>query len=161
MSSLSAASSPSVASALDHEREFLTFSVGNQKFGIEVLKVRDVLNHPRLARIPLAPPEIAGALNLRGRIITAIDVRRRLRLPPKSGDKKTMSVVVEHDGDVYNLIVDSVGEVLKLDDVKYEPNPATLDPNWREFSEGIYRLDGFLLVVLNVDRLLSLETSSH
>jgi purine-binding chemotaxis protein CheW len=148
-----AAAAPARAAAL--ERELLTFSVGRQLFGVPVLSVRDVLDYRPLARIPLAPPEVAGALNLRGRIITAVDVRRRLGLPPREAGAKHMSVVVEHDADLYNLIVDSVGEVLRLSDSAFEPNPGTLDPRWRDYSEGIYQLQGALLVVLNVSRLLS------
>lgn len=129
-----------------------------QLFGIPVLKVRDVLKHRSLTRIPLAPPEIAGALNLRGRIITAIDLRRRLRLPPREEGRRSMSIVVEQGGDVYNLIVDSVGEVLRLPTAKFEPAPPTLDPRWREVSEGIFQLDGNLLVIFNADRLLSIDT---
>lgn len=139
------------------DTEFLTFTIAGQMFGIPVLKVRDVLKHRALTRIPLAPPEIAGALNLRGRIITAIDVRRRLRLPLREDGRSAMSIVVEQGGDVYNLIVDSVGEVLRLPTSKFEPAPPTLDARWREVSEGIFQLDGSLLVILNADRLLSID----
>ena len=108
-----------------------------------------------LPRIPLAPSEVAGALNLRGRIVTAIDVRQRLRLPPRENNEgQQMSVVVEHHGEHYSLLIDSVGEVLSVPGDRYERNPATLNPRWREVSAGIYRLDGELLVVLDVERLL-------
>jgi purine-binding chemotaxis protein CheW len=98
---------------------------------------------------------VAGSLNLRGRIVTAIDIRRRLRLPvcqEASGD--AMSVVVELQGELYCLRVDSVGEVLSLPSSDFEPNPPTLDPLWREFATGVYRLKTALLVVLDVPRLL-------
>ena len=108
----------------------------------------------KITRIPLAPPEVAGALNLRGRIVTAIDVRRRLDLPPRAADVPGMSVVVEHKGEPYSLMIDSVGEVLSVPFEAYERNPATLNARWREISGGIYRLDGKLLVVLEVDLLL-------
>jgi purine-binding chemotaxis protein CheW len=138
-------------------REYVTMTVVDQLFGIPVLTVQDVLGPQRITRIPLSPPEIAGALNLRGRIVTAIDVRRRLGLPPRAVDTSSMSVVVDHKGELYSLIVDAVGEVMSLPAEAYERNPATLDPRWREVSGGIYRLKGKLLVVLEVPRLLDMR----
>lgn len=141
----------------DH-RDFVSVTIANQLFGIPVLQVQDVLGSQRITRVPLAPPEVAGSLNLRGRIVTAIDVRVRLRLPPRGEGKQPMSVVVDHGGELYSLLVDSVGEVLSLDIADAERNPATLDPTWREASAGIYRLDGSLLVVLDVAKLLDFST---
>ena len=138
----------------DASREFVTMTVAGQLFGIPVLKVQDVLGPQKITRIPLSPPEVSGALNLRGKIVTPIDVRRRLNLPPRAEDQFGMSIVVEHDGDQYSLVIDSVGEVLNLPAATFERNPATLNPRWREVSSGIYRLDGRLLVVLDVGRLL-------
>ncbi len=134
--------------------EFVTVTIADQLFGIPVLSVQDVLGEQRITRIPLARGEVAGALNLRGRIVTAIDLRVRLNLPPRPDDAPGMSVVVEHQGEPYSLLIDSVGEVLSLPADRYERNPPTLNPAWRDVSEGIYRLDGELLVVLSVDRLL-------
>jgi purine-binding chemotaxis protein CheW len=133
--------------------DFVTFTIANQLFGIPVLKVQDVLSAHNITRIPLAPPEIAGSLNLRGRIVTAMDVRLRLGLPPRESDA-SMSIVAEHDGELYSLMVDAVGEVLALKGSDWERNPPTLDPKFREYSLGIYRLDNKLLVVLDVNRLL-------
>ena len=135
--------------------DFVTMMVAEQLFGIPVLTVQDVLGPQRITRVPLAPPEVAGALNLRGRIVTAIDVRCRLGLPKRDADKPGMNVVVDHKGELYALMVDNVGEVLSLSADSYERNPNTLDPRWREVSGGIYRLKGKLLVVLEVDRLLA------
>ncbi len=141
-------------SANNDNHEFVTVTIANQLFGIPVLSVQDVLGEQRITRVPLAPSEVAGALNLRGRIVTAINVRERLNLPPRPADDPGMSVVVEHQGEPYSLLIDSVGEVLSLPADRYERNPATLNPAWRDVSEGIYRLDGGLLVVLGVERLL-------
>ena len=138
----------------EEHREFVSITVANQLFGIPVLQVQDVLSPQRITRIPLAPPEVAGSLNLRGRIVTAIDLRTRLRLPPLPQGKSGMSVVVDHGGELYSLMVDSVGEVLSLPAEIAERNPATLDPVWRDVSEGIYRLDKTLLIVLDVARVL-------
>ena len=134
-------------------KEFATFMIADQLFGIPVLTVQDVLNAHRITRIPLSPPEIAGSLNLRGRIVTAIDVRCRLQLESRFAGK-CMSVVVEHDGELYSLLVDSVGEVLALNTSNFERNPSTLSAHFREYSHGIYRLDDSLLVVLDVRQLL-------
>jgi purine-binding chemotaxis protein CheW len=134
--------------------EYVTTIVADQLFGIPVLQVQDVLGPQRVTRIPLAPKEVAGALNLRGRIVTAIDVRTRLGLPPRAADQRAMSIVVEHGGELYSLIVDEVGEVLSLPAEQLESNPPTLDSGWRSVSLGIHRLEGRLLVVVDVARLL-------
>ncbi len=143
-------------SAADTE-EFVTFSISGQLFGIPVLQIQDVLSSYRITRIPLAPSEITGSLNLRGRVVTAIDVRLRLGLPPRPADADSMSIVAENGGELYSLMVDSVGEVLALPQNAYERNPPTLDAKFRAFSDGIYRLDDQLLVVLDVNRLLDYE----
>lgn len=141
------------ADAFADTEDFVTFTIADQLFGIPVLKVQDVLSTHNITRIPLAPPEIAGSLNLRGRIVTAMDVRLRLGLPPRQSEG-AMSIVAEHEGELYSLMVDAVGEVLGLKSSDWERNPPTLDPKFREYSLGIYRLDNKLLVVLDVNRLL-------
>jgi len=149
-------------SSLRETNDFVSVVVGDQLFGIPVLEVRDVLASQRITRVPLAPPEVAGSLNLRGRIVTAIDLRTRLGLPPRAAEqsagKARMSVVVDHGGELYSLVVDSAGEVLSLSEATFERNPATLDPRWREVSAGIYRLDDTLLVVFDITRLLDIST---
>ncbi len=139
----------------DHA-DFVTLTLHGQLFGIPVLSVQDILGPQRITRIPLSPPEVAGALNLRGRIVTAIDVRRRLGLPSRPEGEEGMAVVVEHDKELYSLLIDSVGEVLSLPSSAYERNPMTLDETWREISVGMYRLKEGLMVVLDVDRLLTI-----
>ncbi|HZS85748.1 MAG TPA: chemotaxis protein CheW [Stellaceae bacterium] len=141
--------------------DFVSIVIADQLFGIPVLQVQDVLGPQRITRVPLAPPEVAGSLNLRGRIVTAIDIRTRLGLPELADGKSRMSVVVDHGGELYSLMVDQVGEVLSLSPSAFERNPATLDPRWREVSAGIYRLDGSLLVVLDVARLLLLTSRAE
>ena len=135
-------------------QDYVTMFINRQMFGVPVLTVQDVLGPQRITRIPLAPLEVAGSLNLRGRIVTAIDVRPRLGLDKRPPSEKGMSVVVEFGGELYSLMVDSVGEVLSLPAAAFERNPPTLDPLWREYSAGIYRLESKLLVVLDVPRLL-------
>tara|TARA_Y100001934_G_scaffold280300_1_gene386625 strand:+ start:4557 stop:5084 length:528 start_codon:yes stop_codon:yes gene_type:complete len=140
---------------LQQRQEFLTMYISGQLFGIPVMQVQDVLDNQTVTHIPLAPPEIAGSLNLRGRIVTAIDVRVRLNDTVDQEDvDSSMSVVVENGDDLYSLVVDNVGDVLALSQDEYEKNPPNLSPVWKEISGGIYRLDKDLLVVLDVARLL-------
>jgi purine-binding chemotaxis protein CheW len=136
--------------------EYVTVTISGQLFGIPVLMVQDVLGPQRITRVPLAPREVAGVLNLRGRIVTAIDMRRRLRLPDRDEGDQGMSVVVDLHGELYSLIVDGVGEVMGLSDDTYEGNPSTLDPVWRSVANGVYQLEGQLLVVLDVAKLIDL-----
>lgn len=160
MKNSAAAARNGIMDTLDERRkqaiEYLTITIGDQMFGIPVLQVEDVLGEQNVTNIPLAPPEVAGSLNLRGRIVTAINVRRRLGLPDYENKNKAMSVVVEHENELYSLIIDEVGDVLALTDETYENNPATLNPTWREISAGIYRLEDKLLIIIDVPKLLSL-----
>ena len=140
------------------ESRILTMRLADQLCGVAVAAVRDVLGPQPLARIPLAPPEVAGSLNLRGRIVTAIDLRRRLGLPPSAqGPEKAMSIVVEHGAELYSLLSDEVGEVISLPGGGQEPNPPTLDPVWREVSLGVQRLGERLLILLDIPVLLDLS----
>lgn len=222
--------------------DFVTFFINNQMFGIPVLKVQDILTPDRIAPIPLTPPEVRGSINLRGRIVTVIDVRVCLGLEnrspagngsgrPEGASRRTakdsgpadnharpaqeenpdeasrpadegngaadtegapadtdagerpatdetspaggaspmagtdtgtvgdhgMCVTVEHQNELYTLLVDRVGDVISLSDEFYEGNPSTLDPVWREFALGVYRLESALMVVLDVGRLLDIK----
>ncbi|MGH7044054.1 MAG: chemotaxis protein CheW [Acetobacteraceae bacterium] len=146
--------------APDSERQFLTLNVAGQLCGIPVLAVRDVLGEQTIARIPLAPPDVAGSLNLRGRIVTAIDLRRRLHLPPAPPGARRMSVVTEQDGELYAFMVDQVAEVMSLPASTFEHSPPTLPAEWAEHCQGVYRLEGRLLVVLDVARLLAVAVAA-
>jgi purine-binding chemotaxis protein CheW len=147
---------PANAVATDAASMMLTLSVAGQLCAVPVLAVRDVLGVQTITRIPLAPREVAGSLNLRGRIVTAVDLRGRLGLPPRAAGEVAMSVVVEVGGELYSLLADQVGEVLTLNPEERAPNPQTLDPAWKEFSRGVHRQDDQLLVLLDVDQLLAL-----
>lgn len=138
--------------------DYVTFTVGEQMFGIPVLRVQDILTPDRIAPVPLAPPEVKGSINLRGRIVTVIDVRVRLGLPERAKeDGRNMGVTVEQDNELYTLLVDEIGDVISLSKDLYEKNPGTLDPLWREFSNGVFRLEEKLMVVLDIDNLMNLN----
>ena len=144
----------------DTEQQYVTLTVAGQLCGIPVLGVRDVLADQAIARIPLAPGEVAGSLNLRGRIVTAIDLRRRLDLPPADPGTRRMSVVTEQGGELYALLVDQVAEVMSLPGSAFEPCPPTLPAVWAEHSRGVFRLEGRLLVVLDVAHLLDIAVAA-
>jgi purine-binding chemotaxis protein CheW len=141
--------------------EYVTATVGGQLFGLPISRVQDVFAPDRLTRVPLAPPEIAGLLNLRGRIVTAIDLRRRLGLEALAGAAPRMAVGVEWKGESYGLLIDVIGEVLKLPTSGREDNPVNLDPGLARVSAGVHRLDGKLLVILDVDRVLDIAPRSE
>ncbi|HWV98018.1 MAG TPA: chemotaxis protein CheW [Xanthobacteraceae bacterium] len=137
--------------------EYVTIMIGEQLFGLPIARVQDVFMPERLTRVPLASREIAGVLNLRGRIVTAIDMRARLGLPVAASDRPAMAVGVDLRGESYGLLIDSIGEVLKLADDSREVNPVNLDPRLAKMAAGVHRLDGQLMVVLDVDRVLEIS----
>jgi purine-binding chemotaxis protein CheW len=136
-------------------REFVTFTIAERVFGAEVQSVHDVFAIHAVTPVPLARQDVAGLLNLRGRIVTVIDARKRLGLPGRTtGYKGAMAIGLEREGESYGLVVDAVGEVLRLNDKQFEPNPVNLDSAWAEVSRGVYRLEKSLLLALDVNRML-------
>jgi purine-binding chemotaxis protein CheW len=134
--------------------EYVTVIIGEQLFGLPISQVQDVFSPDRLTRVPLGPAEVAGVLNLRGRIVTAIDMRERLGLPRHDTGRSPMAVGIDYAGEAYGLLIDQVGEVMRLPAAGREPNPANLDPRWAKISDGVHRLDGQLLVILGVEEVL-------
>jgi len=136
--------------------EYVTFTVAGQIFGLPIERVQDVFKPARMTRVPLAGPEIAGVLNLRGRIVTAIHLSNRLDLQSRADGMPPMAIGIESGAESFGLLVDTVGEVLKLADDGREANPINLDRKLARVSAGVFRLDGQLLVVLDVDSVLDL-----
>ena len=139
--------------------EYVTAMIGGQLFGLPISRVQDVFMPERLTRVtrvPLSSGEIAGVLNLRGRIVTVVDMRARLGLPKNDDGKPPMAVGVDLRGESYGLLIDQIGEVLKLADEGREENPVNLDPRMAKLASGVHRLDGQLMVVLDVDRVLEI-----
>jgi purine-binding chemotaxis protein CheW len=143
-------------STLETMTEYVTATVAGQLFGLPIARVQDVFVLDRLTRVPLATPEIAGVLNLRGRIVTAIDMRRRLGLAPAGEARKRMAIGIEYKGESYGLLIDAIGEVLNLPSSGREGNPVNLEPQLARVSAGVHRLEDRLLVVLDIDRVLEL-----
>jgi len=140
--------------------EFVTFTIAGQLFGLPIERVQDVFKPVRITRVPLAGAEIAGVLNLRGRIVTAIDMRSRLHARNHEGGGAPMAIGIEAKGESFGLLVDAVGEVLKLPASECESNPINLDRRLAALSAGVYRLDGQLLVVLDIDHVLDLRNEA-
>ena len=157
-----AANSNSSANATAHamEGEYVTVMVAKQMFGLPIDRVHDVFIASALTGVPLAPREIVGLLNLRGRVVTAMCLRRRLGLPEAENGRE-MAVGLEHHGESYGLLVDLVGEVMKLSCETLEPNPVHMDPRWVRLSRGVHRLEGELLIILDVDAVLALEADAR
>jgi purine-binding chemotaxis protein CheW len=137
--------------------EYVTFTTADQLFGLPIECVQDVFKPSSITRVPLAGAEIAGVLNLRGRIVTAVELRCRLGLGARVNGQVPMAIGIELKGESFGLLVDAVGEVLKLADHECEANPINLDRNLGRMSAGVYRLDGHLLVILDIDRVLDLS----
>jgi len=141
--------------------EYVTAMIGGQLFGLPISRVQDVFKPEGLTWVPLAPPEIAGLLNLRGRIVTVVDMRRRLDFEAHEGGGAPLAVGIEHRGESYGLLIDEIGEVLKLSAASREDNPVNLVHRLARVSAGVHRLDGRLVVVLDVDRVLDLGPNAQ
>src|ERR1700761_4084929 len=134
--------------------EYVTAMIGGQLFGLPISRVQDVFMPERLTRVPLSSHEIAGVLNLRGRIVTVVDMRARLGLAKAEDGKPPMAVGVDLRGESYGLLIDQIGEVLRLAEDSREENPVNLDPRMAKFAGGIHRLAGQLMVILDIERVL-------
>lgn len=139
------------------QQEFVTLRLGEQLFGISVLAVQDVMRHQPIAPIPLAQEVISGSLNVRGRIATAYNMRRRLGLGEYPNPQAIMMVVVDYQHELFALMVDAVGDVLSLPMRDFEKVPANIDANWRTLAAGVFKLDGELLVILDVAHVITLK----
>lgn len=141
------------------QMEFVTVTVAGQLLGLPISRVHDVFVVSEMTTVPLAQGEIAGLLNLRGRVVTAVSLRRRLGLNDTAGAERRMAVGLENQGEAYGLLVDEVGEVLKLDPDEMQPNPVHMDRGWVGLSQGVHQLRDKLLIVLDVDAVLAFEAT--
>lgn len=135
--------------------QLCTFNLAGQLFGVTVVSVQEVIRYQHMTRIPLAMPTVRGLINLRGQIVTAIDMRARLGLPPQSQEQLPMNVVLRTRDGVVSLLVDSIGDVLELDERAFERPPETLTGVLRDVVLGVYKLETSLLLLLDVERVVS------
>lgn len=136
------------------KRQLCTFTLGDSLFGVDVTHVQEVLRYQEMTTVPLAPRTIRGLINLRGQIVTAIDMRARLGLPAR-GESLPMNVVLRTNDGVVSLLVDDIGDVLQPDESSCERVPETVGGVLREVVSGVYKLDRDLLLLVDVDRLMS------
>jgi purine-binding chemotaxis protein CheW len=144
----------------ESSRRYITFYVGDMFFGVEVLKVQELLRYQEITPVPLAPEVIEGLINLRGQIVTAVDMRRRLKLGPRADGVLPMNIVVRSDDGPVSLLVDEIGDVLEPPPGIHEPPPATMSEADKEIIECVWKLDGKLLLVLNTIRVLQAHSRS-
>lgn len=142
------------------DRKFCTFTLDRYYFGIEVARVQEVIRHQDMTRVPLASQHIRGLINLRGQIVTAIDLRRRLQLPERSGDALPMNVVVRAEDGAVSLLVDEIDEVVEVDPNSFESTPHNLTAGARELIAGVFKFPSRLMLVLDVDAVLSAPTAA-
>lgn len=142
---------------LDTVRRYSTFHVNGLFFGIEVLKVQEVLRYLDMTKVPLAPTVIEGLMNLRGQIVTGVDMRRRLGLPLRPPEHIPMNMVVRSEDGVVSLLVDEIGDVIDVPPERHERVPDNLPKEHREMIDGVCKLDGSLLLVLNLERVLQTQ----
>ena len=153
---MTAQTSISESEAAQTSKQFSTFFVADLFFGVNVLHVQEVLRVQPMTLVPQAPEVIEGLINLRGQIVTAIDMRKRLRLPTRPGDKEPMNMVVRTSDGAVSLLVDEIGDVLEMDATTFERPPENLDPAARDLNRGVYKLPDRLLLVLDEERTVDL-----
>lgn len=134
--------------------QVLSVFLDEQVFGIPIPRIQDVLRPLQLTAVPLAPAYIEGVSNLRGRIVTAISLRRRIYEGGACAAQECMNVVLENNGELYSILVDRVGDVLMIDAADVEEPPATLNAVWRDFSQGVCQLDNAIMIILDADRVV-------
>jgi purine-binding chemotaxis protein CheW len=147
--------------AVQVSQKFSTFFVADLFFGVDVLNVQEVLGVQQMTPVPRAPEVIEGLINLRGQIVSAIDMRRRLQLPALAGDKSPMNIVVRTSDGAVSLLVDEIGDVLDMDAASYERPPENLQPAAKELIRGVYKLKGRLLLVLDAERTAEISVTGN
>jgi purine-binding chemotaxis protein CheW len=139
-------------------RQLCTFFLDGLFYGIDVVRVQEVIRYQEMTRVPLAPPDVRGLINLRGQIVTAIDMRRRVGLPDRAGDVLPMNVVVRTDDGAASLLVDEIGDVIEVSEASYEAAPNTVPAGLRAVLQRVIKLQKQLLIELDADKLLSAAT---
>lgn len=133
---------------------YCTFRVNNLLFGVEVQKVQEVLRSQPTTHVPLSPPVVHGLMNLRGQIVSALSLRERLGIPSEGHDDRSMNIVIRSNDGPISILVDEIGDVIRVDESQFEPAPETLQGRQRELTRGAYKLDDGLLLILDTERVI-------
>ncbi len=141
---------------MSESHQYCTFYLGDHCFGLDVLKVQEIIRSQPLTTVPLAHPVVRGLINLRGQIVTAIDLRKRLEMPAAADDFEPVNIVVQTDDGAVSLLVDEIGDVLEMNESQFERPPETLQGASRDLIQGAYKLPDRLVVILDPDLILSL-----
>ncbi len=135
--------------------QYCTFFLDGLFFGVDVQQVQEVLRHQQMTPVPLAPESVRGLINLRGQIVTALDLRKKLGLPPRSGGKPPMNIVIRSAEEAVALLVAEIGDVVDVEDGRFERPPETLQGSARALIPGAYKLDHRLLLILDVEKAVA------
>lgn len=146
---------------MSDDAQYCTFRLGSLFFGVEVTKVQEVIRYQEMTPIPLAQRTVSGLINLRGQIVTAIDLRRVLEFEDRPADERPMNVVIRTDEGAVSLLVDRIGDVMHVDSDSFERVPDTVTGVARDLILGAYKLPDSLLLVLDTDRIVGTDDGSH
>jgi purine-binding chemotaxis protein CheW len=135
------------------KKQFCTFYLNNLLFGVDLNSVQEVMRFVHMTRVPLAPGVVSGLINLRGQIVTALDLRQRLQMEARIGEAPPMNVVVRSGGGAVSLLVDEIGDVVEVDDSTFERPPETLRGRVRSMILGVHKLDDRLMHMLDTERV--------
>ena len=141
--------------------QFCTFYLENNLFGVELKGVQEVIRSLEMTKVPLAPAVVSGLINLRGQIVTAVDLRTRLGLDPRPPEMAAMNVVVRSEDGAISLLVDEIGDIIEVEETTFEPPPETLRGMTREMIRGVHKLPEKLLLVLDTDRAVNVADAGH
>jgi purine-binding chemotaxis protein CheW len=140
-------------------RQLCTFFLDGMFYGIDVVRVQEVIRYQEMTRVPLAPPTVRGLINLRGQIVTALDMRRRVGLAERAAESLPMNVVVRTEDGAASLLVDDIGDVIEVSEAAYEAAPNTVPAGLRAVVRGIFKLEKRLLIELDTDKIVAGATS--
>ena len=145
---------------MEAQKQFCTFYLDDLFFGIDVLKVQEIIRYQEMTPVPLAPPVVRGLINLRGQVVTAMDLRRRLGLAQRSSSSLPMNVIIRTEDDTVSFLVDEIGDVVEPQESTFEPPPETIRGSVRQLIDGVYKLEGQLLLVMDAERTMDLPASA-
>jgi purine-binding chemotaxis protein CheW len=146
---------------MPNAHQYCTFFVDGHYFGLDVLKVQEIIRYQEMTGVPLAPPVVRGLINLRGQIVTALDLRRRLELHDRPADQLPVNVVIRTDDGAVSLLVDEIGDVLVVPEQAFERPPETLQGTARELIRGAYKLEDRLLLILDTERTVNVTAGGR